>query len=158
MKSYIKYLFLFGVLATLVSCSDEKEVMIVQPVEQITELYMTGAAVGWSSTSLTKNEDETNVFTYEVSLQWSEENKLFKFTREEGDWDKVRYLVPTSIDYNDYAKIIEDGVEYDMCMCSEMEGNLQDFFWGINEGADGIYLLTVNPSTLKMKAERIGNI
>jgi len=157
MKTYRKYIFVYllGIIATLAGCSNEKDVLIVEPVERINALYMTGASVGWSSKSLKKDADMANVFTYEIALKRSDENKLFKFTREEGDWDKIRYLVPIEIDYNGYAKIIKDGGEYDMFMCSQTAGNLRDHFWGIGEGADGIYRLTLNPSTLKLKVEKL---
>ena len=35
-----------------------------------------------------------------------------------------------------------------------MEGNLRDHFWGIPEGTDGKYKLTVNTQTLKLKVEK----
>jgi hypothetical protein len=157
MKTYRKYInvFLFGITTILAGCSNEKDVLVVEPVERIKALYMTGASTGWSSKALTKDPNQENVFTYEVALKWSDENKLFKFTREEGDWDKIRYLVPTAVDYNGYAKIIKDGGEYDMFMCSQTTNNLRDHFWGISAGADGTYRLTVNPSTLKLKVEKL---
>ena len=42
-----------------------------------------------------------------------------------------------------------------MFKCSEMEGNLRDLFWGIPEGTDGKYKLTVNTQTLKLKVEKV---
>ncbi len=157
MKIYRKYInvFLFGIMTILTGCSNEKDVLIVEPVERIKALYMTGASTGWSSKPLTKDPDVANVFTYEIAMKWSDENKQFKFTREEGDWDKIRYLVPTVVDYNGYTKIIEDGGEYNMFMCSQTASNLRDNFWGIKKGADGTYQLTVNPSTLKLKVKKI---
>lgn len=160
MKKYSKtiYLFLIGIIALISGCSDEKEVLIVEPVERINELYITGAAVGWASKAMQKDAEIPNVFTYEVSLTYNDENKLFKFTREQGDWDKIRYLVPTAPDYNGYTKIAAAGTEHEMSMVSQMAGNLRDHFWGIGKGADGKYRLTVDAGKLKLKIERIGNI
>jgi hypothetical protein len=160
MKKYKKYIhaFLFGILVTFVSCSDEKGIIIVEPVERINALYMTGVAVEWKSTALTKDAEIANVFTYETNMKWYGDDKQFKFTREEGEWNKIRYLVPTEVDHNGNVKIIEAGVEYDMFLCSEMNKNLLDHFWGIKEGADGKYRITVNASKQKLKIERIGDI
>lgn len=160
MKKYNKYLYilLLGLITFFSGCSDEKDVIIVVPAERINELYITGASVGWASKSMTKDSEIPNIFTYELALKHSDENKLFKFTREQGDWDKIRYLVPSIVDYNGYAKIVSSGEEYDMSMVSQMAGNLLDNFWGIGDGADGLYRLTVNASALKLKVERIGNI
>jgi len=159
MKKYFKsiYLFLVGIIAISSGCSDEKEVLFVEPVERINELYITGAAVGWASKAMQKDAETPNVFTYEVSLTHNDENKLFKFTREQGDWDKIRYLLPTAVDYNGYTKITTAGGEYEMSMVSQMAGNLRDHFWGIGPGADGMYRLTVNAGTLKLKVERLGD-
>lgn len=159
MKKYRKsiYLFLFGIITLISGCSDEKDVLLVEPVERINELYITGAAVGWASKAMQKDAETPNVFTYELSLTNSDENKLFKFTREQGDWDKIRYLVPVEVDYNGYTKIAAAG-EYDMAMVSQMAGNLRDHFWGIGKGADGKYRLTVDAGKLKLTIERIGDI
>ncbi len=160
MKKYSQYIkiFLFAIIMVLNSCSDEKEIIFVEPVEKINELYITGAAVGWASKSMQKDAETANIFTYELELSYSEENKLFKFTREEGDWDKIRYLVPEDVDYNGYTKIVASGGEYNMSMVSEMTGNLRDHFWGIGEGKDGIYRLTVNAQIPKLQVEKIGDI
>jgi len=156
-NQYITF-FLFGIIAMILGCSDEKEVIIVEPVEKINELYITGAAVGWASESMQKDEEVNGLFTYELELKYSEENKLFKFTREQGDWDKIRYLVPDNVDYNGYTKIIADGEEYTMSLVSQMSGNLVDYFWGIGEGNDGVYRLTVNAKSLNLQVDRIGDL
>ncbi len=58
------------------------------------------------------------------------------------------------MDHNGNVKIVTPG-EYPMFQCSEMEGNLRDHFWGIPEGEDGTYKLTVNTITLKLKVEKV---
>ena len=42
-------------------------------------------------------------------------------------------------------------------MCSEMTGDLRDHFWGIPEGSDGTYRITVNVKKLKLTLEKISD-
>ena len=138
---------------TLEKISDETE----EPEPEIKTIYGLGSAFGWDSgnpTGLTPDPDEEGIYTAEVNLIYSDENKQFKFCLEKGDWDKVNYLVPESVDHNGNVKIVTPG-EYPMFKCSEMEGNLRDHFWGIPEGTDGKYKLTVNTQTLKLKVEKV---
>lgn len=138
---------------TLEKISDETE----EPEPEIKTIYGLGSAFGWDSGNpnrLTPDPDEEGIYTAEVNLIYSDENKQFKFCLEKGDWDKVNYLVPESVDHNGNVKIVTPG-EYPMFKCSEMEGNLRDHFWGIPEGTDGKYKLTVNTQTLKLKVEKV---
>ena len=138
---------------TLEKLSDEVE----EPEPEVETIYGLGSAFGWDSgnpTGLTPDPLYANVYKTEVNLIYSEENKQFKFCLEKGDWDKVHYLVPESVDYNENVKIITSG-EYPMFQCSEMESTLRDHFWGIPEGTDGKYNLTVNTETMTLKVEKI---
>ena len=156
MKKIInKLIFIFALLPLLAGCEKDKEIVVVEPVENYTQLYGLGTIFSWDSNVPTELKlIEQNTFTIDKVIKYSEENKQFKFILEKGDWDKVRYLVPTATDDGTAVKVITPG-EYDMLMCSEMEGNLRDHFWGIPEGTDGKYKLTVNTQTLKLKVEKV---
>lgn len=158
MKKVInKLIFIFFLLPLLTGCEKDKEIVVVEPIINYTQLYVLGEAFGGDSNSPTSmNMTEANVFTIDKELQKTDDNKLFKFILEKGDWDKVRYLVPTEVDKDKSSKAITAG-EYDMFLCSESAGNLRDHFWGIPEGADGNYRLTVNMQTMKLKIEKLNN-
>ena len=156
MKKIInKLIFIFAFLPLLAGCEKDKEIVVVEPVENYTQLYGLGTIFSWDSNVPTELKlIEQYTFTIDKVIKYSEENKQFKFILEKGDWDKVRYLVPTSTDDGTAVKVITPG-EYDMLMCSEMTGDLRDHFWGIPEGTDGKYKLTVNTQTLKLKVEKV---
>ena len=156
MKKVInKLIFIFLLLPLLTGCEKDKEIVVVEPVENYTQLYGLGTIFSWDSNAPTELKlTEPNTFTIDKVIKYSEENKQFKFILEKGDWDKVNYLVPESVDYNGNVKIVTPG-EYTMFKSSEMEGNLRAHFWGIPEGSDGKYKLTVNTKTLKLKVEKI---
>lgn len=156
MKKVInKLIFIFLLLPLLTGCEKDKEIVVVEPVENYTQLYGLGTIFSWDSNAPTELKlTEPNTFTIDKVIKYSEENKQFKFILEKGDWDKVRYLVPTSTDDGTAVKVITPG-EYDMLICSEMTGDLRDHFWGIPEGADGKYILTVNTETMILKVEKV---
>lgn len=158
MKQIInKLICVFAFLPVLTGCEKDKELVVVEPVINYTQLYVLGEAFGGDSNSPNSmTVTEPNVFTVDKDIHHSEDNKLFKFILEKGDWDKVRYLVPTETDKDKSSKAITPG-EYDMYLCSESAGNLRDHFWGIPEGTDGAYRLTVNMKTMKLKIEKLGN-
>lgn len=155
----IIYIFIVAILSFLSACTEDKDVVLVEPVEKIANLYGLGTIFGWDSnvpTPLVQSSDDTNTFTIEKVIKYSDENKQFKFTIDKGDWDKVRYLVPVSVDYKDNVKLVTDG-EYGMQMCSQGAGNLLDHFWGIPKGESGTYRLTVNPKKLTLKVEKLNS-
>ena len=158
MKKVInKLIFIFLLLPMLTGCEKDKEIVVVEPVENYTQLYGLGTIFSWDSNAPTELKlTEPNTFTIDKVIKYSEENKQFKFILEKGDWDKVRYLVPTSTDDGTAVKVITPG-EYDMLMCSEMTGDLRDHFWGIPEGSDGTYRITVNVKKLKLTLEKISD-
>ena len=158
MKKIInKLIFIFALLPLLAGCEKDKEIVVVEPVENYTQLYGLGTIFSWDSNVPTELKlIEQNTFTIDKVIKYSEENKQFKFILEKGDWDKVRYLVPTATDDGTAVKVITPG-EYDMLMCSEMTGDLRDHFWGIPEGSDGTYRITVNVKKLKLTLEKISD-
>lgn len=158
MKNIInKLIFILALLPTLAGCEKDKELVVVEPVENYKQMYGLGTIFGWdSNTPAELSLTDPNTFTIDRVIKYSEENKQFKFILEKGDWDKVRYLVPTSTDNGTSVKVITPG-EYDMLMCSEMTGDLRDHFWGIPEGTDGTYRITVNAKTLKLTLEKLSD-
>ena len=94
MKKIInKLIFIFALLPLLAGCEKDKEIVVVEPVENYTQLYGLGTIFSWDSNVPTELKlIEQNTFTIDKVIKYSEENKQFKFILEKGDWDKVRYL------------------------------------------------------------------
>ncbi|MDD3322626.1 MAG: SusF/SusE family outer membrane protein [Paludibacter sp.] len=116
-------------------------------------LYGLGSAFGqWDSNSgiSIPESTESGIFVFDKELSYSGENKQLKFTLSQGNWDEVEFLVPSTVSYNGNVQLINTGVEYDILPCSQTEGNLQDYFWGINALANGVYRITVNTNTNKI--------
>ena len=111
MKKIInKLIFIFALLPLLAGCEKDKEIVVVEPVENYTQLYGLGTIFSWDSNVPTELKlIEQNTFTIDKVIKYSEENKQFKFILEKGDWDKVRYLVPTSTDDGTAVKVITPG-------------------------------------------------
>ena len=111
MKKIInKLIFIFALLPLLAGCEKDKEIVVVEPVENYTQLYGLGTIFSWDSNVPTELKlIEQNTFTIDKVIKYSEENKQFKFILEKGDWDKVRYLVPTATDDGTAVKVITPG-------------------------------------------------
>jgi Outer membrane protein SusF_SusE/Secretion system C-terminal sorting domain len=142
-----------GIYSLTVDMSDTS--VYVEPVH----VYGLGADFGWDSRDpfpLLQMPGNKNQYIIIRKLENSAENKLFKFTLDKGDWNRVHYLNPTSVDYNDYSLIVTPG-NYKMQVTSELDGNLLDHFWGIPEGADSLYILRVDlaDTTLQIDAAHV---
>lgn len=138
----------------------------VELIERIEEpqhyanIYMMGGALNaWDSNNpvVMETTSDPDVFIYELNLMHSAENKLFKFTAGKGDWNKIFYLVPETVETDQSYAYLKEGTN-NMIICSEITGDLLDHFWGIEEGKDGRYRLTVNTADMTLSAERIGDI
>ncbi|MDD3077649.1 MAG: SusF/SusE family outer membrane protein [Paludibacter sp.] len=119
-------------------------------------LYGLGTAFDqWDSNSgISISESEVSgIFVFEKELSYNGDNKQFKFTLSQGNWDAVDYFIPSVVDYNGNVQLISDAGEYDMTICSQTAGNLEDHFWGINALTNGIYRITVNTNTNKLSVE-----
>jgi hypothetical protein len=125
-----------------------------------TGLYGIGESFDWNSVALTEDPENPGVFTWEGDLLYSDNNKLFKFTVDDPvfsgwvNWDKVYYVNPTHVDFNDYSELVEPGV-YPLRITSELRSNLVDYYWGIPSGENGNYRLTVNMNKLEMTVEKL---
>lgn len=153
-----------GGAALLAGCDAEKDLRVVQiPEKDIAyeQLYILGYSVQSytdgdpfvSNTAIPMDPtDDPNVFTKRVEMYYYKDNKQFKFCDAQGDWDKIHYIVPESgvVDGTSYA-YVEFGENANRgAVCSEGAGNLRDNFWGIHEGEDGVYDVTINGKTLEI--------
>lgn len=151
-------------LVVAAGCDAEKDLRVVEiPEKDIAyeQLYILGYSVQQytdadpfvSNTAVAMDPtDDPNVFTKHVEMYWYKDNKQFKFCDARGDWDKIRYIVPESgvVEGTSYAYIEEGENANRGTVCSERAGNLRDNFWGIREGEDGIYDVSINGKTLEI--------
>lgn len=129
---------------------------------QVSTLYGLGEAFGkWDSSEgieLTETEAGSGIFVFEKELKYSSgDNKQFKFTLSQGNWDAVEFLVPSEVT-NGSVLEAGAGAEYDMFRCSETAKTLRDHFWGIEFLKDGLYRVTVNTNTDKLKMELLEQV
>lgn len=166
MKKNSLLTLLFGVLAVFACGKQEKGTDKPGPIDiekEYTELYALGASVNkWDSMN---PEPMTNVgknlFSIEVDLVRSNENKLIKFCTTKGkEWFETDYLVPASVETDVqycYLKEGENKIQHSSEKADGV-GNLKDWFFGLDEGASGHYRLTVNPLELTVIAEKLSDL
>lgn len=156
MKTIFDYLLVavgFFLTFFLNGCEAEKELNVIETDDVVLydQIYIIGYGAGNNfestlSVPMTKTSDP-NVFTYQAEMRWYNDNKQFKFCTSQGEWDEIYYIVPSSgvvpgTSYA-YATFGEDAPN-NARLCSELTGDLDDYFWGIHEGEDGIYDITLN--------------
>ena len=156
MKTIFGYLLVavgFFLTFFLNGCEAEKELNVIETDDVVLydQIYIIGYGAGNNfestlSVPMTKTSDP-NVFTYQAEMRWYNDNKQFKFCTSQGEWDEIYYIVPSSgvvpgTSYA-YATFGEDAPN-NARLCSELTGDLDDYFWGIHEGEDGIYDITLN--------------
>ena len=117
-----------------------------------TPLYGLGKAFGlWDSQESWKlTEREAGVYVWEGDIAYYGDNKQFKFALNRDVWQRTYYLTPT-----EPVCVVEAGREYGMTKCSELTGDLRDYFWGIPEGGDGRYRITVNLRQMTVRVDRV---
>lgn len=138
MNKLFNILALAGICLSMASCSDEKEVILIEgklPIK-IAQLYMVGNAtpVGWNIDDpylLTPTEEDPLVFVYNGPLYKGE----LKCPLSTGNWD-CNYIMP-----------ITNQMEININGCAEkgfdlINGGQPDKKWNITEA--GIYTLTFN--------------
>lgn len=108
-------------------------------------VYMLGQATGaWDSNASTPIYEDNGKFTWTGDLFYYGDDKQFKFALSRGEWNKVTFLVPTEVNYNDNVLKIEPGTYSYQESAETSEGALKDWFWGINEGKSGQYEVTID--------------
>ena len=166
MKKTALFAFICGTLS-IVSCNkpedNKKPEGPIDIEKEYTELYALGGAVNkWDSMD---PEPMTNVgknlFSIEVDLIKSNENKLIKFCTTAGlPWNETDFLVPATVETDMQYGFLREG-ENKIQHTSEKadgEGNLKDWFFGLEAGTSGHYRLTVNPYELTVVAEKLSDL
>jgi len=104
-------------------------------------LYALGKAWGlWDSqTPWEMKQTADGKYVWEGDLKYYTDNKQFKFCLNTDVWQKTYYLTPT-----EPICVVDFGREYPMTLCSELTGDLKDYFWGIPEGRDGRFRITAD--------------
>lgn len=166
-KTIIKLLPALLAAMALGGCDAEKDLIEVEPSNSnvpYEEMYMVGYGLSpyidgdpFVSNQAYRMEhtDDPNVFKATIEMYHYTDNKQFKFCTAQDDWNKIKYIVPDESEVISgtpyaYTKIGEDQVNVGT-VCSESAGNLRDHFWGIREGEDGVYDVTLNTVTLEVK-------
>ena len=165
MKKTAFLAILCGALA-IVSCKkpDDNKQDPIDIEKEYTELYALGASVNkWDSVDPEPMKKVgKNLFEIEVDLIKSNENKLIKFCTTKGlDWSQTDYLVPASVEADKPYGFLKEGDGNKLQHSSEKadgEGNLKDWFFGLEAGKSGHYRLTVNPYELTVKAEKLSSL
>ena len=141
MKKIInKLIFIFALLPLLAGCEKDKEIVVVEPVENYTQLYGLGTIFSWDSNVPTELKlIEQNTFTIDKVIKYSEENKQFKLSskRETGTKYVIWYLLQQMMVLREshhsrrirYADVLRN------------DRRPARPLWGIPEGSDGTYRL-----------------
>lgn len=109
-------------------------------------IFMLGAATDcWDSNSAAPVYEKDGKYVWTGALNYYDEDKLVKFAATRGDWDKITFMVPDEVNYNENVLQVEAGKTYTYQESAETEpGALKDWFWGIKEGQSGEYEITVD--------------
>ena len=164
MKKITLFTLLVGAVA-FVSCKkDDDKKDSIEIEKEYTELYALGASVNkWDSNDpepMTKVDK--NLFSIEVDLIKSNENKLIKFCTTKGkDWTETDYLVPATVETDMPYGFLKEGEGNKLQHTSvkqDGQDNLKDWFFGLEAGKSGKYCLTVDPVKLTVKAEKLSSL
>ena len=164
MKKITLFTLLVGAVA-FVSCKkDDDKKDSIEIEKEYTELYALGASVNkWDSNDpepMTKVDK--NLFSIEVDLIKSNENKLIKFCTTKGkDWTETDYLVPATVETDMPYGFLKEGEGNKLQHTSvkqDGQDNLKDWFFGLEAGKSGKYRLTVDPVKLTVKAEKLSSL
>ena len=163
MKKVALLALLCGVVA-FVSCKkDPKGGNEIDFEKEFTELYALGGSVNkWDSMDpepMTLASKDN--FVIEVDLIKCNENKLIKFCTTKGkDWSETDYLVPAAVEADKAYAFLKEGENklQHTSVKLDGDGNLKDWFFGLEAGKSGKYRLTVNPRTLTVTAEKLSSL
>ena len=158
MKKITLLAILCGSLA-MVSCNGSKndgpDNGPIDLEKEYTELYALGGALNaWDSNNpVMMTNVGKNLFTIELDLVRNSENKLIKFVTKPGPWNEVDFLVPAQLEEgSDYCCYLKEGADNYLQLSNEKAGGLKDWFFGLDAGTSGHYILTVNPKDLTVNA------
>lgn len=164
MKKSLLFALMIGALA-LSSCNkdDKKGNDPIDFEKEYTELYALGGSVNkWDSMDpepmTLKSKD---VFVIEVELIKCNENKLIKFCMTAGkDWSETDYLVPATVEDGKPYGFLKEGENklQHTSVKLDGDGNLKDWFFGLEAGKSGKYRLEVNPRTLTCTATKLSTL
>jgi hypothetical protein len=166
MKTITKIMLLLCGVTALASCKNGSTdpIDIKQHYKMV---YMLGAAPGkWDSADpvpMTATDDP-DIFQAEIDLVRSSENKLVKFTVSIDTWDKAKFLIPAKVeDGQSYAFLKEGANQLKLVQAVPKadkpdEFTVDDYFFGLEKGMSGKYLLKVNPIKLTLEAKRLSTI
>lgn len=131
------------------------------------QVYMLGLAADQfnSVDALQMTASENGEYKWNGTLDYAKTdgdsghaNKQFKFCMPRGEWNQVLYLIPSTATGAGVTPITEG--TYDLKYSYEFGGKdnkVADAFFGVNEGTNGSYTITVNPQTLKMTLAKNNN-
>lgn len=130
------------------------------------ELFMLGEVNGiWGGSQevgrLERQSDGT--FVWEGNLNYTNDDKCFKFATALGNWNEITYLVPEEVNHNGNVRQITPGT-HSMMASAEYPTNqeppqgLKDWFWGITEGQSGKYRIVVNPAEMTFELTRVEEV
>lgn len=160
MRKFSIFALLCSALAVL-SCNKPDNGGTIDIEKEYTELYALGGALNaWDSNNPVPMENVgKNLFRIELDLVKNSENKLIKFVAEPGPWNEVDFLVPAKLEAgSDYCCFLKEGADNYLQLSNEKAGGLKDWFFGLDAGASGHYILTVNPKELTVNAEKVSSI
>lgn len=168
MKNITRTLILACGIAALLSCKKDPSSNGIIDLEQHYKMvYMLGGAPGkWDSSDPMPMETtaDQDVFTYEIDLVRSAENKLLKFCLSTDSWDKTKFLLPETVIEGESYTYLKEGenrlriTQAKLKDAATGEMTVDDHFFGLDKGTSGKYRIEVNPIKLTLTATRLSSI
>ena len=168
MKNITRTLILACGIAALMSCKKDPSSSGTIDLEQHYKMvYMLGGATGkWDSSDPMPMETtaDQDVFTYEIDLVRSAENKLLKFCLSVDSWDKAKFLLPETVIEGESYTYLKEGenrlriTQAKLKDAATGEMTVDDHFFGLDKGTSGKYRIEVNPIKLTLTATKLSSI
>lgn len=168
MKNITRTLILACGIAALLSCKKDPSSNGIIDLEQHYKMvYMLGGAPGkWDSSDPMPMETtaDQDVFTYEIDLVRSAENKLLKFCLSVDSWDKTKFLLPETVIEGESYTYLKEGenrlriTQAKLKDAATGEMTVDDHFFGLDKGTSGKYRIEVNPIKLTLTATKLSSI
>lgn len=168
MKNITRTLILACGIAALLSCKKDPSSGGPIDLEQHYKMvYMLGGAPGkWDSSDPMPMETtaDQDVFTCEIDLVRSAENKLLKFCLSVDSWDKAKFLLPETVIEGESYTYLKEGenrlriTQAKLKDAATGEMTVDDHFFGLDKGTSGKYRIEVNPIKLTLTATKLSSI